>query len=70
MIKKPKKLDANFVQCVPWNHIEQRWGKREYKRFCKWMIGQTCLREGAYLSDIQYYVEHRNRGLKHFPTLD
>lgn len=62
--EKIKKLEIDFVECVPWAQIEARWGKREYKRFIKWMTGQTCLPEGAYLCDIQRYAEDRNKGIK------
>lgn len=61
---KPPHLPSDFVTCVPWAQLEERWGKRESKRFSKWMWGQTCLMEGAYLHDVQLYVEQRNRGVK------
>ena len=62
--KISKILPTDFVTCVPWAQIEQRWGKREYKNFLKWMAGQTCLPEGAYIGDINSYAEQRNRGRK------
>ena len=61
---KKNKLETDFTQCVPWNQIKEKWGKREYKRFCKFMQGQTCLQEGVYMVDIQTYVQQRNRGIK------
>lgn len=63
-IKYMNKLEINFIPCIPWKQIKRAWGKREYNKFTKWMTGQTCLEEGAYLSDIKYYVEQRNKGVK------
>jgi len=59
-----KKLETDFVQCVPWKQIESKWGKREYNKFCKWMNGQTCLEAGAYIIDIITYADQRNKGIK------
>ena len=64
MLNNMKKLETDFIQCVPWKQIEERWGKREYNRFMKWMVGQTCLKEGAYLCDINSYALQRNKGIK------
>ena len=49
---------------VPLKYIEQTWGKAEYKRFNKWMAGQTCVEEGVYLCDVQSYMNQRNAGRK------
>lgn len=56
------KLKTDFIQCVPWEQIEQCWGKREYSRFVKWMRGQTTLHAGVYIDDVIRYAEGRNRG--------
>ncbi len=58
-----KKLDTNFVRFIPWKHIELRWGKREYRKFCKWMGGQTVTDGGAYVVDVLTYADQRNRGV-------
>lgn len=62
--KKQKLLETDFIECVPWHQIEERWGKREYNRFMKWLRGQTCLEQGAYLCDVMSYAEGRNKGIK------
>jgi hypothetical protein len=53
----------DFISCVPWEQIEDRMGKREYKKFLKWMSGQTCLKQGVYEGDLDRY-------LKGLPVID
>jgi hypothetical protein len=52
-----------FCECIPWEQIEFELGKREYKRFCKWMNGQTCPIGGVYSCDLE-------RFLKKLPVID
>lgn len=59
-----KKLETDFVQVVPWTQIQERWGKREYKRFVDWMRGQTCIEGGVYIIDVLNYARQRNAGRK------
>lgn len=60
-----KKLETDFIHCIPFASIEEKWGKREYKKFLKWMEGQTCTEGGAYYSDVSYYARQRNYGIKY-----
>lgn len=53
----------NFLCVVPWEDIEQKMGKRMYKKFCKWMTGQTVSNHGVYVGDLE-------RFLKGLPVVD
>ena len=61
----------DFVAVVPWRHIEEvmvntlgkRAGKKKYREFERFMIGQTCLAEGVYKCDLDRFL----RGL---PVID
>lgn len=52
-----------FYLCYPWEQVEYTLGKREFKRFVKWMSGQTCPIGGVFASDFERYL----RGL---PCID
>ena len=61
MKKKAKKATYeltidDFIAVVPWDEVERKMGKREYKKFTKWMFGQTCLKEGVYVWDLRQYL--------------
>jgi len=56
-MNKKKLTIEDFTPCVPWKQLEQTMGKREYKRFIKWMNGQTCLPEGVYAWDLERYLK-------------
>ena len=59
-----KRLTMNdFVTIVPWENIEFTMGKRDYKKFSKWMNGQTCSYNGVYPYDLE-------RFLKGLPVID
>lgn len=53
----------DFVPVIPWKQIEYTLGKRRYKQFCKFMVGQTCMPEGCYECDLDRFL----RGL---PCID
>jgi hypothetical protein len=58
MENKMKKLTIDdFIAVIPWKLIEDKMGKREYKKFCKWMVGQTSLERGVFKHDLQNYLE-------------
>lgn len=63
LIKNPTLDDFHVVSYVPWAEVEEVLGKRRYKKFCKWMNGQTTLMEGVYPWDLQ-------RFLKGLPVID
>lgn len=63
MIKNPTIKDFHVSSYVSWGELEDVFGKREYKKFTKWMIGQTCSPEGVYPWDLELYVEQKNRGI-------
>ena len=53
-----KKLTIdNFLATVSFADIEQLMGKREYKKFLKWMEGQTCGGTGVYRHDLDRYLK-------------
>lgn len=48
----------NFVECISWEQIEYTMGKREYKKFVKWMYGQTVPIGGVYKWDLERYLNN------------
>jgi len=60
----------DFTPCISWTQLENTLGKREYKRFQKWMLGQTCLEEGVYVHDLALYLEQRQKGIKEPEVVD
>lgn len=54
--KKKKLTMANFSVCVTWKNCEMVMGKREFKKFSKWMTGQTCTMDGVYPWDLERYL--------------
>ncbi len=58
------KLTINdFIPLIPWKQIEVKMGKRMYKKFCKFMDGQTVMEGGVFETDL-------NRFLKGLPCID
>lgn len=49
-------LESLFVPVIPWEQIEGVLGKREYKKFCKWMNGQTVIAGGVFECDLRRYL--------------
>ncbi len=47
----------DFSPCIPWTQLECVMGKRENKRFLKWLQGQTCVPEGVYVWDLERYLK-------------
>lgn len=62
-MNKKKLTIRDFIAVIPWKQIEDRMGKREYKKFLRWMTGQTCTEDGVYEGDLDRYL----RGL---PVID
>jgi hypothetical protein len=53
-----KKLTINdFVHIVPWQHIENTMGKRMFKKFEKYMNGQTVTEGGVYPHDLERFLQ-------------
>ena len=63
MKKKLPKI-TDFVSLIPWEQIELIMGKREFKKFSKWMRGQTCCWGGVFHEDLNNYLTQRARGVK------
>jgi len=55
---------GDFTPCIPWVQLKAKLGKREYKKFLKWMNGQTALEEGVYVHDLALYLKQRQKGIK------
>ena len=53
----------DFMSVVPFDEIERVMGKRMYKKFGKWMSGQTMSKHGVYPDDLDRFL----RGL---PIID
>lgn len=43
-------------ELVPWDDIERIMGKRLYKKFCKWMGGQTVMGNGVFPGDLDRFL--------------
>lgn len=56
LIKNPVITDFHVTEHVEWSEIERVLGKRKYKKFCKWMNGQTCHKDGAYVCDVSNFL--------------
>jgi len=48
---------------IAWEELERVLGKQRYKRFLKWMNGQTTVMQGVYQDDL-------DRWLKGLPVID
>lgn len=61
-VDKELKMYRFIPEIISWETIEGVMGKKEYKKFLKWMNGQTCVQEGVYSWDLENYL----RGGKSF----
>ena len=60
-----KKLTLNnFTPIITWREIEERLGKRDFKKFQKFMKGQTCAAEGVYQGDLAIFLQYEYQGKK------
>jgi len=47
---------------IPWEVPEEKMGKRMYKKFMNFMMGQTCSGKGAYPWDVEnFFRSNKNR---------
>ena len=46
----------DFTPVIPWVQIAYVLGKRRYKRFEKWMHGQTVMEGGVYPGDLERFL--------------
>ena len=67
IIQRKKITIENFGVGVPNIDVEMVLGKREYKHFCNWMRGQTCLMGGVFVEDLNSYLKARAKGVE--PTI-
>ena len=51
---------VHTMEYIPFKVIEEKMGKRMYKKFMAFMIGQTCSGKGAYPCDVQNFFS-KNR---------
>lgn len=55
--KKPARIE-DFYAIVPWVYIEEKLYSKDYKRFLKWMEGQTTpYLGGVYRWDFERFLE-------------
>jgi hypothetical protein len=63
-MKTKKKITMEqFCECIPSEQIDMVMGKREAKRYWKWMSGQTRPIGGVFTWDLERY-------LKGLPVID
>jgi ribosomal protein L33 len=60
-IKDFEILTTSEIDYIAWKEIERVLGKREYKKFCKWMNGQTCFKDGVYVCDVENYLRPEDK---------
>jgi hypothetical protein len=66
MIKNPNINDFKIEETdeckyIEWKEIERILGKVKYKKFNKWIGGQTCLKQGAYVCDVINFLKPANK---------
>lgn len=44
------------MEYIKWEDVEKLLGKRRYKEFQKFMVGQTCFEDGIYLVDFYNFL--------------
>ena len=55
-----KHFEEDIVAYIHWKVLEDKMGKRMYKKFKHFMAGQTCSGEGAYPCDVENFFS-KNR---------
>jgi hypothetical protein len=71
MIKNPTIKDFAAINYIPYKQIEEILGKRRYKKFLKWMCGQTVPADycpacknlisiGVYPCDLEWFLKGYN----------
>ena len=51
---------VHTISYIPFEVLEKKMGKRMYKKFSNFMIGQTCYGNGAYPCDVENFFS-KNR---------
>lgn len=49
----------DFTTVIPWKQIEEAMGKRKYKKFLRWMSGQTVIEGGVYSWDLERFLNNQ-----------
>jgi hypothetical protein len=44
------------IDYIEWDEIKRVLEDKEYKKFIKWMNGQTCIEKGAYVCDVANFL--------------
>ena len=53
-------FEEDIVAYIPWEVLEEKMGKRMYKKFMDFMMGQTCSGKGDYPCDVENFFS-KNR---------
>ncbi len=53
--KKPLTI-SNFIEVISWESIKIEMYAKDYKKFCKWMNGQTTTYGGVYKCDLERFL--------------
>lgn len=62
--EKKKLIIKDFCPVIAWSEIEQKLGKRDYKKFVHWMRGQTCTEAGVYIGDLDKFLRWDYQGTR------
>jgi len=52
---------VHSVEYISWEKLEEKMGKRMYKKFMKFMMGQTCIENGAFPRDVNNFFKAENK---------
>lgn len=66
MIKNPTIKDFPITKVydmdvIDWPDIEKVLGKVKYKKFLKFMEGQTCIFGGVFVCDVENFLRPKNK---------
>jgi hypothetical protein len=59
LIKDPKITDFYITEYIAWDEIKRVLGKRRYKKFSEFMMGQTVSENGAYVCDVANFLRKK-----------
>ncbi len=44
------------VSVIAWDELRKKLGAKEFDQFKRWMRGQTCIAEGAFVDDVERFL--------------
>lgn len=53
--REPLKI-MDMLYAIPWKNIEEVMYAKDYRKFCKFMTGQTTNDQGAFICDVESFL--------------